>query len=297
MLSVQQVAQRLGISESGVYRLIKAGELCRLKVGTRTVFEPAEIERYITRCRLASRTDREGLRSGEGRKAVVLLSGGLDSATVLAIAQDEGYEPYPISFRYGQRHVIELDAAKAVAKAAGIAPPVITDINLGIFGGSALTADIAVPKHDSVAELGDDIPSTYVPARNTIFLACALGYVEVLEADDIFIGVNALDYSGYPDCRPEYIDRVEAAFNIASKRTVEGHQLHIHTPLIDITKRETIRRGIELGVDYSLTRSCYDPAPAGEACGHCDSCLLRLRAFEENKLQDPAPYQSQRLAA
>jgi 7-cyano-7-deazaguanine synthase len=231
------------------------------------------------------------------RKAVVLLSGGLDSATALAIAQSEGYEPYAISFRYGQRHAVELEAACAVAETAGIAPPTIVDINLGIFGGSALTADLLVPKHDSVEELGEGIPSTYVPARNTIFLACALGHVEVLGADDMFIGVNALDYSGYPDCRPEFIERLEAAFNVATKRTVEGHRLRIHTPLIDITKAETIRRGITLGVDYSLTRSCYDPAPNGDACGHCDSCLLRLRAFAENGLTDPAPYQARARAA
>ena len=247
MLSVRRVAKHLGISESGVYRLIDAGDLSKLKVGTRTVFEPAEVERYIARCRAASRTEQESNWSGEGRRAVVLLSGGLDSATVLAIAQNQGYEAYAISFRYGQRHAIELDAARAVARAAGIQPPVVTEINLGIFGGSALTADIVVPKHDSVAELGEDIPSTYVPARNTIFLSCAFGYAETLEADDIFIGVNALDYSGYPDCRPEYINHIEGTFNVASKRTVEGHRLRIHTPLIDITKGETVRRGIELG--------------------------------------------------
>ncbi len=231
------------------------------------------------------------------RKAVVLLSGGLDSATALAIAQSEGYEPYAISFRYGQRHAVELEAACAVAETAGIAPPTIVDINLGIFGGSALTSDLLVPKHDSVEELGEGIPLTYVPARNTVFLACALGHVEVLGADDMFIGVNALDYSGYPDCRPEFIERIEAAFNVATKRTVEGHRLRIHTPLIDITKAETIRRGLALGVDYSLTRSCYDPAPNGDACGHCDSCLLRLRAFAENGLTDPAPYQARARAA
>ncbi|HYM44853.1 MAG TPA: 7-cyano-7-deazaguanine synthase QueC [Solirubrobacteraceae bacterium] len=228
---------------------------------------------------------------------MVLLSGGLDSATALALAQSEGYKAYAISFRYGQRHAIELEAAYAVAGAAGIAPPTVIDINLGIFGGSALTADIEVPKHDSVTELGREIPPTYVPARNTIFLACALGHVEALEADDIFIGVNALDYSGYPDCRPEYIERIEAAFNLATKRTVEGHRLRIRTPLIDITKAETVRRGLALGVDYSLTRSCYDPAPTGDACGHCDSCLLRLRAFAEIGLADPAPYQARARAA
>jgi 7-cyano-7-deazaguanine synthase len=231
------------------------------------------------------------------RKAVILLSGGLDSATVLAIAQSEGFEPHAISFRYGQRHAVELEAAQAVAEAAGIAPPTIIDINLGIIGGSALTADLPVPKHDAVEELDQEIPSTYVPARNTIFLSCALGHVEVLEADTIFIGVNALDYSGYPDCRPEYIESIEATFNLATKRTVEGNRLRIQTPLIDITKAETVRRGLALGVDYSLTRSCYDPAPTGDACGHCDSCLLRLRAFAENDLADPAPYQARARAA
>jgi 7-cyano-7-deazaguanine synthase len=224
-------------------------------------------------------------------KAVILLSGGLDSATALAIAQSEGYEPYAISYSYGQRHAVEIDAARAVAEAAGVVRHVIVEIDLRTFGGSALTADIAVPKHDSPAELTDEIPITYVPARNTVFLSYALAYAEVLEADDIFIGVNALDYSGYPDCRPEYICAFEAMANLATKRGVEGHRLRIHTPLIDISKGETIRRGLALGVDYSLTRSCYDPAPTGEACGHCDSCLLRLRAFAKNDLPDPAPYQ------
>jgi 7-cyano-7-deazaguanine synthase len=228
---------------------------------------------------------------GVSRKAVVLLSGGLDSATALAIAQSEGYEPYAISFLYGQRHAVELDAARAVAKAAGISRHVVVEIDLRVFGGSALTADIAVPKHDSAAELAQDIPITYVPARNTVFLSYALAYAEVLEADHIFLGVNALDYSGYPDCRPEYITAFEVMANLATKRGVEGHALQIHTPLIDISKGDTVRIGRSLGVDYSITRSCYDPAPTGEACGHCDSCLLRVRAFAENGLADPAPYQ------
>lgn len=227
------------------------------------------------------------------RKAVVLLSGGLDSATALAIAQSEGYELYAISFRYGQRHAVELEAARAVAETAGVARHVVVDIDLRTFGGSALTADIAVPKHDSASELTQDIPITYVPARNTIFLSYALAYAEVLGADDIVIGVNALDYSGYPDCRADYIRAFEAMANLATKRGVEGNRLSIHTPLIEITKGETVRRGLALGVDYSLTRSCYDPAPTGKACGHCDSCLLRLRAFAENGLADPAPYQPQ----
>jgi 7-cyano-7-deazaguanine synthase len=229
--------------------------------------------------------------SATAPKAVVLLSGGLDSATALAIAQSEGYEPYAISFRYGQRHVVELEAARVVAETAGVVRHVVVEIDMRTFGGSALTSDIAVPKHDSASELTQEIPITYVPARNTIFLSYALAYAEVLEANDIVIGVNALDYSGYPDCRPEYIRAFEAMANLATKRGVEGNQLSIHTPLIEITKGETVRRGLVLGVDYSLTRSCYDPAPTGEACGHCDSCLLRLRAFAENDLADPAPYQ------
>lgn len=233
----------------------------------------------------------------DGHMAVVLLSGGLDSATALAIAQSEGYEPCVMSFRYGQRHAVELEAARAIAKAAGVARHVVVEIDLRTFGGSALTSDIAVPKHDSTSELAQDIPITYVPARNTIFLSYALAYAEVLEADDIFIGVNALDYSGYPDCRQDYVRAFEAMANLATKRGVEGSRLSIHTPLIDITKAETIRRGLALGVDYSQTRSCYDPSPAGEACGHCDSCLLRLQAFAENGLADPAPYQLQARAA
>lgn len=235
--------------------------------------------------------------SGPTQKAVVLLSGGLDSATVLAIAQSEGYEPYALSFSYGQRHAVELDAARAVAAAAGVTRHVVVDIDLRTFGGSALTADIAVPKHDAADEIGDEIPVTYVPARNTVFLSYALAFAEVLEADAIWIGVNALDYSGYPDCRPEYIEAFERMANLATKRGVEGNKLAVHTPLINITKGETVRRGLSLGVDYSLTRSCYDPAPTGGACGRCDSCLLRLRAFEENGLSDPAPYQSASAAA
>jgi 7-cyano-7-deazaguanine synthase len=184
-----------------------------------------------------------------------------------------------------------------VAVAAGIKRHVVAEIDLRTFGGSALTADIAVPKHDRPEEIGEDIPITYVPARNTVFLAYALAYAEVLEADHIWMGVNALDYSGYPDCRPEYIEAFARMANLATKRGVEGNELRIHTPLIDITKGETVRRGLELGVDYSLTRSCYDPNEAGEACGHCDSCLLRLRAFEENGLADPAPYQAAAAAA
>jgi 7-cyano-7-deazaguanine synthase len=231
------------------------------------------------------------------RNAVVLLSGGLDSATALAIAQSEGYEPSALSFSYGQRHSVELEAARAVVAAAGVRRHVIAEIDLRVFGGSALTSNIAVPKHAAADEIGGEIPVTYVPARNTVFLSYALAYAEVLEANDIWIGVNALDYSGYPDCRPEYIDAFERMANLATKRGVEGQQLTVHAPLIAITKGETVRRGLALGVDYALTRSCYDPAQDGAACGRCDSCLLRLRAFEENGLEDPAPYQSATTAA
>jgi 7-cyano-7-deazaguanine synthase len=223
------------------------------------------------------------------KPAVVLLSGGLDSATALAIARAEGYVPYALSFRYGQRHSIELDAAKRVADSLGVARHVVADIDLRVFGGSALTDEISVPHHESVEELTDDIPVTYVPARNTIFLSYALAWAEVLESSDVFIGVNALDYSGYPDCRPEYIRAYEQMANLATKAGVEGNQhLRIHTPLIELTKAQIIQRGLELGVDYSLTHSCYDPDPDGHACGTCASCLLRLRGFAEVGLGDPA---------
>lgn len=226
----------------------------------------------------------------ERKPAVVLLSGGLDSATVLAIARHEGYEPYALSFRYGQRHVVELDAAKRVAAASGVARHVIAEFDLRTFGGSALTDDLAVPHHESVDDLDPDgIPITYVPARNTVFLSFALAWAETLGASDIFIGVNALDYSGYPDCRPEYIAAYESMANLATKAGVEGVQrLKIHTPLINLTKSATIARGLELGVDYSLTHSCYDPSSEGRACGTCDSCLLRGRGFADLGLTDPA---------
>jgi 7-cyano-7-deazaguanine synthase len=223
------------------------------------------------------------------RRAVVLLSGGLDSATVLAIAAHEGFEPFALSFRYGQRHTVELQAAQRVAAALGAKRHVVADIDLRVFGGSALTDEaIAVPHHDSVDDLDDDIPVTYVPARNTIFLSFALAWAETLGSSDVFIGVNALDYSGYPDCRPEYITAFEQMANLATKAGVEGRQrLRIHTPLIQLTKAETIRRGLELGVDYALTHSCYDPVDES-ACGTCDSCLLRARGFEALGLTDPA---------
>lgn len=225
------------------------------------------------------------------RKAVVLLSGGLDSTTVLAIARDEGFACHALTFRYGQRHANEIEAAKRVANAAQVTEHVIAEIDLRVFGGSALTSDIAVPKHADAADLGDGIPVTYVPARNTIFLSFALAWAEVLGACDIFIGVNALDYSGYPDCRPEFIDAFAAMARLATRAGVEGtSQLKIHTPLIALTKAEIIATGVRLGVDYGLTTSCYDPDEAGRACRSCDSCLLRLRGFAENGLLDPAQY-------
>lgn len=221
------------------------------------------------------------------KPAVVLLSGGLDSTTVLAIARSEGFLPYALSFRYGQRHVVELEAAKRVAHLEGVGGHVIADIDLRAFGGSALTAEIDVPKHEDASELGDGIPVTYVPARNTVFLSFALAYAEVIGSSDIFIGVNALDYSGYPDCRPEYIEAYEKMANLATKAGVEGGQLKIHTPLINMTKAEIIQTGRRLGVDYGLTSSCYDPDERGFPCGHCDSCLLRLKGFAEAGLEDP----------
>jgi 7-cyano-7-deazaguanine synthase len=223
--------------------------------------------------------------------AVVLLSGGLDSSTTLAIAKHDGYEVYALSFRYGQRHAAELTAAQRVAQRIGVAQHVVADIDLRVFGGSALTADLAVPKDRPLGEIGEGIPVTYVPARNTIFLSFALAWAEVLTAQDIFLGVNVQDYSGYPDCRPEYIQAFERMANLATKAGVEGRQhLTIHTPLIQLSKAEIIRRGLELGVDYSLTLSCYDPTPDGSACGHCDACLLRLKGFSEVGGTDPARY-------
>ena len=223
------------------------------------------------------------------RPAVVLLSGGLDSSTVLAMARADGYTPYALSFRYGQRHDVELDAARRISEKQGVTRHVVADIDLRVFGGSALTDDIDVPHHDSADQLSEEIPVTYVPARNTVFLSFALAWAETLEASDVFIGVNALDYSGYPDCRPEYIRAFENMANLATKAGVEGRQhLRIHTPLIDMTKAQIIERGLELGVDYSLTHSCYDPDAQGRACGTCDSCLLRRRGFAELGMEDPA---------
>jgi 7-cyano-7-deazaguanine synthase len=225
------------------------------------------------------------------RKAVVLSSGGLDSTTTMAIAKAEGYEIYSLSFRYGQRHALELEAAQRVAKYLEAKEHQIIDIDLRKIGGSALTADIEVPKARHAEEMAGSIPITYVPARNTIFLSYAIAWAEVLEAENIFIGVTAIDYSGYPDCRPEYIEAFEHMANLATKAAVEGHiRLTIHTPLINMTKAEIIRQGIALGVDYSLTHSCYDPTPDAAACGLCDSCLLRKKGFREAGLHDPVRY-------
>lgn len=221
------------------------------------------------------------------RKAVILYSGGLDSTTCLAIARAEGFQPYALSFAYGQRHAVELEKAREYAPRVGAVEHLVVGFDYRQVGGSALTADIAVPK----TGVGDAIPVTYVPARNTVFLSFALGWAEALGAFDIFIGVNALDYSGYPDCRPEYIAAFEAMANLATKAAVEGTgRYRIHAPLIDLTKAQIIRRGLKLGVDYRLTHSCYDPTPAGLACGLCDSCRLRLKGFAEAGVKDPIEY-------
>lgn len=225
------------------------------------------------------------------KKAVVLLSGGLDSSTVLAVARSQNYELYAISFRYGQRHSHELDCARRVSEQIGVAKHLIVDFDLRAIGGSALTDQIEVPKERDKIQIGSGIPVTYVPARNTIFLSFALGWAEVLGAEDIFIGVNALDYSGYPDCRPEYIEAFERLAGLATKAGVEQRmRLTVHAPLISMSKAEIIKTGLSLGVDYSLTHSCYDPTPQGLACGKCDSCLLRLKGFAEAGIADPLRY-------
>lgn len=222
------------------------------------------------------------------KKAVVLLSGGLDSSTVAAIAKHEGFAVHALSFRYGQRHTLELTMAEKTAYHQGVAEHRIAEIDLRLFGGSALTADIDVPKGRDLRDMETSIPITYVPARNTIFLSFALAWAEVLEASDIFIGVNALDYSGYPDCRPEYIAAYETMANLATRVGVEGTtRIVIHTPLIDLTKARIIQRGLDLGVDYSLTMSCYDPSSDGRPCGRCDACLLRAKGFAELGISDP----------
>jgi len=224
--------------------------------------------------------------------AVLLLSGGLDSTTLLAYAKHEGFEVHAMTFRYGQRHATEIDAARRVAARFGVRDHVIVDIDLRTFGGSALTSDAAVPKdRDAASMAGEGIPITYVPARNTIFLSFALAWAEVLGTGEIFIGVNALDYSGYPDCRPEYVAAYERMANLATRGGVEGTSpVRIRTPLLRLTKAQIIRMGLDLGVDYAMTQSCYDPAPSGAACGRCDACQLRLRGFAEAGAKDPAPY-------
>ena len=225
------------------------------------------------------------------RKAVVLISGGLDSATAMAIARDEGFELHGVSFDYGQRHRFELESAAKICDAFQVASHVVFPLDTAIFRGSALTNDIDVPHNRSDDEMGGGIPVTYVPARNTIFLSVGLGLAESIGANDIFIGVNAVDYSGYPDCRPEFIASFEAMANLATKAGVEGQLLRIHTPLISWTKAQIIQRGLELDVNYGLTHSCYDPSPKGVSCGECDSCQLRLKGFAEAGSVDPIAYQ------
>jgi 7-cyano-7-deazaguanine synthase len=225
-------------------------------------------------------------------KAVVLLSGGLDSTTAAAIAQREGFEVHALSVRYGQRHAVELDAAMRVAERLGIRQHVVVDLDLRAFGGSALTADEPVPKDTPLADIGTRIPATYVPARNTIFLALALAWAETLGARDIYLGANALDYSGYPDCRPEYLEAFARMADLATRAGVEGARLTIHTPLLHLSKAQIVARGLALGLDYGLTSTCYDPAADGAACGRCEACLLRLKGFEEAGVTDPARYQT-----
>ena len=225
------------------------------------------------------------------KKALILLSGGLDSTTVMAIARSAGYDIYSLSFRYGQRHIVELDASRKISEAFGAKEHLVMDIGIAAVGGSALTGSTAVPEGRSRKENRHEIPATYVPARNTIFLACALAWAEVTGASDIFIGVNAVDYSGYPDCRPEYIEAFERMANLATKAGVTGKsRIKIRTPLIQMTKAEIIRKGIELGVDFSMTHSCYNPSPEGRACGRCESCLLRQNGFRDAGVPDPTSY-------
>jgi 7-cyano-7-deazaguanine synthase len=224
------------------------------------------------------------------KRAVVLLSGGIDSTTTLAIVIAEGYEAYALSFNYGQRHQSEMEAARRVAKSLGAKEHCVAKMDLRVFGGSALTDDLDVPKQRSETDIGHGIPITYVPARNTIFLAYALAWAEVIQARDIFLGVNAIDYSGYPDCRPEFIEAFEKLADLGTKAGVEGERFQIHTPLIKFSKAEIISKAVDLNVDFSLTHSCYDPSPEGLACGECDSCLLRLKGFREAGMKDPIRY-------
>jgi len=231
------------------------------------------------------------MQNNKPKKAIVLVSGGLDSTTVMAIAKDEGFDIYALSFDYGQRHRVELEAAKTIATALDARQHLIVNTDLGQIGGSALTEEITVPKDRDISDDSEEIPITYVPARNTIFLAYALAWSEVLDTPHIFIGVNAIDYSGYPDCRPEYIQAFENMANLATKAGVEGqYRLQIHTPLSQMTKADIIKKGIQLGIDYGLTHSCYDPDENGNACGHCDSCLLRKKGFADAGVTDPTRY-------
>jgi 7-cyano-7-deazaguanine synthase len=235
-----------------------------------------------------------GIPMSDGRKAVVLLSGGLDSTTALAIAKSQGYEIFALTFQYGQRHKVELEAARRIVKYFHVAKHVVLEFDLRLFGKSALTDNIEVPKGRTSEEMGGNIPITYVPARNTIFLSFALAWAETLGAEDIFIGVNALDYSGYPDCRPEYIQAYERMAALATQAGVEGRQkCRIHTPLMRMTKAQIIKKGMELGADFSLTHSCYDPGENGDACGRCDSCQLRIRGFKEAGIKDPIRYRKE----
>ena len=229
----------------------------------------------------------------DNKKAVVLLSGGLDSTTVAAMAREQGFKVYALSFDYGQNHKIELESAKRIAAQLGVARHVIVKVDLRSFGGSALTSDQLVPKHRTAEDIGHGIPITYVPARNTVFLSLSLAWAETLSATDIFLGVNALDYSGYPDCRSEFIDAFEKMANLGTKMGTEGKRITIHTPLIAMTKKQIVQAGLRLGVDYGQTISCYDPSDHGEACGACDACLLRLKGFAEAGVTDPAVYRGQ----